>query len=80
MHGTTRSTVCRKGSRSQGLKTILAYRIPQIEYFAGIQTHRKSNLDRRISIAVHLMARIKYEKPSSSLFKQLNPFSNKNWY
>ena len=44
----------------RGLNIIPTHRNPQIETFAGIQTHKNRNLNRKISIAACLMARNKY--------------------
>ena len=45
--------------KSRGLKIIPTCRNLQIENFAGIQSYRKPNLDRKISIVAGLMAQKK---------------------
>ena len=48
--------------QSRKLKIIPIYQNLQIENFAGIHTHRKPNLDHKISIPAHVITRNNYKK------------------
>ena len=77
MHARSKKNYCQLlAILSRGLKIIPTYGNLQIEDFTGIQTHKKPNLDRKISIPAGLTTRSNYKNYNRILYYlNLNDFN-----